>query len=360
MAEDLALVVNGFRYEGWKSIRVTRSMESIAGSFALEVNDRWAGDETWTILEEDACRVEIGSDVVINGHIAARNPSGSASARSLSYTGRDRAAALVENSLVLKQWTFRNLTLFEFATAIAKMWSVSVSLQPGLVLKKRDKIVVQPGDKAFESLSREAAEDGVMLVSDGAGGIVITRSGTARATPLVEGANILTGSADYDGTDRYHRYVIATQAAATDDAFGDATRILAEAFDEGVRRTDRVLFIRPDKGYSVADARARADWEARTRAARAETVTIVVQGWKQPDGKLWPINAITRVRASRLIGVDGDMLITQVENTVGDGGKITQLRLMRPDAFTPEPKATVKSSEKSGNAGWKELEKGAL
>jgi prophage tail gpP-like protein len=125
---------------------------------------------------------------------------------------------------------------------------------------------------------------------------------------------------------------------------------------EGVQRMDRVLLIRPEKGHSAADAKRRADWEARIRAATAETVTISVPGWTQPNGELWPVNAVTHVQARRLIGVDGDLLISQVEYSIGEQGQVTQLRLVRPDAFTPEPvKAQV-----SGTVGWKELKNGGL
>lgn len=84
-------------------------------------------------------------------------------------------------------------------------------------------------------------------------------------------------------------------------------------------------------------------------------MTIVVQGWLQPNGSLWPINALVRATVPR-IGVDGDMLISQVEYTMGDGGQTTQLHLVRPDAFTPEPSATVKEA----GALWKDLAHGAL
>ena len=68
MASDVRLIVNGVRYGGWKDIRVTRSIESIAGSFALEVTDRWAEQtESWPIAEESECRVEIDGEAVING-----------------------------------------------------------------------------------------------------------------------------------------------------------------------------------------------------------------------------------------------------------------------------------------------------
>src|SRR5678816_3671648 len=128
---DLFLIVGGHRYHGWKSIRVTRSIESIAGSFALEVSDRWGEqNEPWPILEEDACRVEIVSGsvttVVIDGYIDKRSLSIAGATLSLSYSGRDRAAALVDCSAIVsggataeKKWVFHNIDVVEFARAVA-------------------------------------------------------------------------------------------------------------------------------------------------------------------------------------------------------------------------------------------------
>jgi prophage tail gpP-like protein len=357
VADDVTLLVGGRRYGGWKSVRITRSIESLAGSFALDVSDRWGDQhEPWPIAEGDACRVEIGGDVVIDGYVDDRELSAAADARALSYTGRDRAADLVDCSAVLSSYTFRNLTIADFAAKLAEPFNVRVRVQAGLSLAKRSKIVVQPGDKAYEALARETAAAGVLLVSDGAGGILITRSGTARATSLVEGENVKAASVRYAGADRYHRYLIVMQTAGTDEFFGEAVAgVQAEATDPAVRAS-RVLLIRPDKGYDVADARRRADWEARIRAARAETVMITVLGWKQPGGALWPLNARSRVRCPKTIGVDGDMLISQVDHTISEAGKVTQIRLVRPDAFTPEPTATVKES----GGAWKELNRGGL
>jgi len=367
---DVALVVDGRRYGGWKSVRVTRSIESLAGSFALDVSDRWNGlDDPWPIAEEDECRVEIDGTVVIDGYVDKRSLSASATARSLSYSGRDRAGALVDCSAIVEagsvrgsKWTFQNVNVYELAKAIALPFGVQVSVQAGLgsLLTKDRKVVVHPGDSCFDVISRAAGAAGVLVVSDAAGGIIITRAGTTRAASLVEGENILSASVEYDASDRFRRYLISSQIPGTDESSGEATRIQTEATDAGVRRTDRVILIRPDKGYNTADSRRRADWEARIRAARAEKVTVDVLGWTQPSGALWPLNARTRVTAPRLIGVDGDLLISQVEHSIGDAGQVTQLSLVRPDAFAPEPTATVKDPTTPSGGAWKELAKGAL
>lgn len=380
MAVDVALIVNGRRYGGWKSVRVTLSIESLAGSFALDVSDRWGGDEDpLPIVEEDECEVEIGGRTLITGFVDSADISVSGSSRTLSFTGKDRAAAIVECSAVLQggsaiakpvqkegaafdptkhgkdsaKYSFTNIDVVEFARQIARPHGIPVSVQPGLAFKPVPKIVISPGDRGWDALKRVAETAGVLVVSDGTGGIRITRTGTARATQLTEGFNILSGSAKRDATNRYRTYVVSTQMPGTDDAAGEATQIQASATDQDVRRASRILMILPDKGYSTADARKRADWEARNRAARAMMVTIGVRGWLQPNGELWPLNALTRVVAPRTLRVDGDMLISQVEYTISESGQFTQLRLVRPDAFEPEPTAVT-----SGQGGWDELKGG--
>ena len=367
MADDPTLVVSGQRYSGWKSIRVSLSMESIAGSFAVDVSDRWDGAKApWPVFEESACKVQLGDDVVIDGYIDKRALSASKDSRTLTYSGRDRAAALVDCSALVKagsvskgKWTFTNENLVGLAKKICEPFGIAVSVQPGLeaaLIKTASKKVLHPGDTGFEVLAKEAAAVGAMLVSDGAGGLLITRASAERAESLVEGENILAASVEYDATERFYRYLLSSQVPGTDEQFGDDCRIQAEAIDQGVARTERVLLIRPDKGYNTADAKRRADWEARIRAARCEKLNVTVQGWRQSNGLLWQINRVTKVRAPTLLGVNGDLRISTVEFSTGEGGTITQLGLVRPDAFTPEPTAVVKES----SGLWKELAKGAL
>lgn len=359
---ELELLVNGRKYGGWKSIRVTRTIESLAGSFDLEASDRWGGqDEIWPIFEEDACRVTIDGETVIDGYIDHRAISLSASSRTLNYQGRDKSAALVDNSALLNKWSFSDSNVIDISKKVAAPFGIPISVEPGLVTSKTGlavkgkgkKVVINPGDSPYHVMQRAAAEEGVLLISDGRGGVLITRSGTRRiATALVQGENLLGISIDYDATGRFRRYVVGTQGAGTDWVSGEAiSSIHGEATDLGVRRTERVLFIRPETGFSSKLANQRADWEARVRAAKAATVTAIVNGWRTA-GEIWPLNVLVTVHAPA-IGIDGELLVSEVEHTIGDGGEVTQVRLMRPDAFLPEVHAVVK-----GEGAWKELAKG--
>jgi len=356
---DVRLIVNGTRHGGWKTIAISRSIESISGTFSLSISDKWLGQNNpWPILEEDRARVEIDGDPVVDGFVDSREVEIGATNRDLSYNGRDKSGALVDNSVLLdgRRWTFRKLGVVEIAKQLATPFGISVATQPGLVLPEAArKTVVNPGDTAFEVIARAAAQAGVLVVGDGLGGITITRAGTRRVEPLILGRNIKTIGVSYNATERFSRYVLVTQTAGTDTASGAATRIRAEARDLGVRREDRVLVVRPEAGMAIATGRRRVNWEANVRRGRAQTVTVTVQGWRQQSGDLWPVNALAEVEAVEA-GVNGPLLISRVDYSTSIGeGQIARLTLVDPLTFTPEPVA--KKAAASG--GWKELRKGA-
>lgn len=362
--DEVHLLVNGLAYSGWTSIRITRSIESLSGSFHLEASDRWAAQgEAWPIAEEDLCEVVIGSETAIWGYVERRSISISSDQRTLTYYGRDAAGQLTDGSAILEHWEFEDMTVLELARKVCDPLGIGVSLAPGIVLRdaKGSKVAINPGDSPWTAIQAAALSAGVLVVSDGQGGLLITRSGTQRlSTPLKLGDNILSIDVTYDATERFRRYVVATQIPGTDHAFGEATKVWEEAIDEGVRRTGRNLLIQPAGGINAKDARRRADWEARTRAAQAEAFTVAVLGWRSGD-TIWPLNALVHVHAPAA-GVVGDLLISQVEHVISSAGKLSYLRLVRPDAFDPEPQAVVRDPArlKHVRAGaktgiWKEI-----
>jgi prophage tail gpP-like protein len=350
---EVVLTVNGQRYAGWTSAQVTRGIEAISGSFELTVSDRWAaGASPWPIYEEDECSISVGGTTVLTGYVDKRSSSFGPQEHSLSVSGRDRAGALVDCSALLRKWELHNTPLLSLAQKLARPFGVDVSLGAGLSPPLVKKLTIDPGDTAFEVLERACRTAGLLPVSDGKAGVVLLRPGSTRCTTeLVEGENLLSASADFDATGRYRRYVVLGQSSGSDEAFGTVvSAVVGSAVDANVNRAERVLVVRPEGSVTPSRAKARAEWEATVRAARANTVSATVQGWHQADGALWPVNALVHVRSPRL-GVVGEMLVSQLTYSVGDGGTTTQLTLRPPNAFLPEP--IVKN-----DGAWKELRRG--
>jgi prophage tail gpP-like protein len=348
----ISLKVNGQRYEGWTSARVIRGIETVAGGFELSISERWGGQhKPWPIAEEDECTVAIDGAVVITGYVDKRSLAYSATEHTLAVSGRDKTGDLVDCSAVLSKWEFRNVDVLTLAARVASPFGVGVSSD--VPTRPVAKLSVSPGDSAFDVIERACRMVGMLPVADGRGGILLTRAGTARAhTELREGVNILSARAEYDGSSRFRSYTALGQAQGTDELHGAAASVRGTAEDAEVKRATRTLLVRAEGNVTRAQARVRAQWEATVRAARADEVTIVVQGWTQGNGAVWPVNQIARVH-SPTIGVDGEMLISQVVYSIdNDAGTTTQLTLRRPDAFLPEP-VIGRAGSKGG--AWKEL-----
>lgn len=358
-ADVVKLRVGGREYGGWKTARVTVGIEALSGSFSLGVSERWAGQEqAWPISEGDACTVVLNGESVLTGYLDARE----ASFEGVAVEGRDRAADLVDSSAVLDHWEFKGFSVDQIARKICEPFGISVTVQPGLVFTAQQKFSVDPGDTAANALENVCRLAGVLAVSDGRGGVLLTRAGSERCVvDLVQGQNLLPGArARFEMTGRFRTYRVLGQHRGSDSLSGpSAAAVKGEASDLGVTRPERVLLIRPEGNVTAAQAKQRAEWEAIVRAARGDTLTVPVQGWTQGDKARtrWQPNKLVRVRAPRLGVSDADMLITQVVYSVDrNGGTTAELSLKRPGAFIPQPTLAAPS----GDSRWPEIRLGAL
>lgn len=363
MADLVSLRVGGAQYVGWKSALVTCGIEAISGAFDMTVTDRWSGQgEPWPIRIEDECTVLLNGEPMIVGYVDGSSLSVDADSRSSSIRGHDWTAALVECSALLDKWEFKNVPLLTLAKRLCEPFGLDVSLARGIEDQPVQKLSIDPGETAFEALERACRLVGVLPVSDRMGGVLLTRAGSGRAvTELVEGKNILAASSEADATGRFRSYRVLGQGGGSDTTNGKAAAAVSgSATDAEVRRSERVLLVRPDGAVTPAQAKRRAEWEAIIRAGRGHTASVTVLGWTQGNGKLWPVNAIVRVRAPS-IALDSDMLITEATYSSDDSGTKTTLSLKRPDAFIPEPVVTggpaaKQGAGKAGTSGrWSEI-----
>ena len=342
MSDRVKLIIGGSSYSGWQSISITRSIESFAGSFSLSVTDRWSDfGESSAINDEDPCKVVVDDEVVIDGFIDRRSLAIGPTSRSFTVSGRDKSAVLADCSADPK--TYKRVSVHDLATQVAGQFGIKVSTKTNLADLRLDRVVVSPGDTAFDVISRVAKESGVLAISDQRGGLILTRSGVEKSSAIIEGRNVESASADYDVSNRFHRYVVGSQIPGDDHTNGPSTTIKAVATDDSTKRSNRVRLLRPDRGMSTSFARRFADWTARTAAAKSARVTATVIGWQQSTGGLWSINSIVPIQIGS-VGATGNMLSTEVVFSVGPNGERSTISLVRPDAFTPEPSAKVKRS----------------
>lgn len=381
---DVKLTVNGRLYEGWKEIEVDRGIDTLAGAFTLPVSERWNGQtEPWPILPEDECSLSLAGTTMVTGWIDELKLAKASGKHDLSIAGRDKAGALVDNSVEIDAGEFINIPILELCNKVAKPFGITIALQdgisdgaislssstskgqvrgggsptPGTAGKSSSmrigtptaKATIQDGDSPFDVIARACKLAGLIPVSDGLGGVLLTRAGGARtSTALVEGENILEWEYSHNVTGAFRRYVVLGQAQGDEETFGaQAASIKGTAQDPNVRRADRVLRVRAEGSISLTPqfAKQRAGWQAATAAARTKGLSVTVQGWQQGNGAVWPANAVVPVTIPSA-NIKSDWLIVHTKFTLNEqSGTRTVFTLVPSDALTPEPVvAAVKSS----------------
>lgn len=343
--DKVELYVNGRIYSGWLDVDITRSLNAISGSFSLSITDRWSGQsEPWVVKPDDACEVKINGERVIKGFVFEVNPSFTKDSRSISVSGRDLTADFVDCAIDVKENQLTQISLKRLAETLAKPFGLSVTIQ-GSTGSAFNPFAFNPGETCFEALERACRQKGFLLTNDGNGGILIIRPSSERSGTIIEqGSNIIQGSATFNHSERFSDYKVKGQSSKFEDDLDPvfAYSIQATAKDPNVSRYRPMLLVN-ESVATIEQAKQRAQWEATHRAAKASQFNVQVQGWTQGDGSLWRINQLVRLRSSWL-GINDDLLIVGTKMTLSaSGGSLTELKLERKDAYTPEPAVKTKT-----------------
>lgn len=327
------LKVGGFYFGGWESLTVTRSIEQLAGTFELEVTERWAGQpESRPIKPGEPCQVLLGGDPVITGYIDDVAPEYDGQSHTVRITGRDKTGDLVDCSAIYKSGQWQHATLDGVARHLIEPFGIGLKVETDIG-KGVPTHNIEEGETVFECLERFARMKAVLLTSDAEGNLVITRaSSEVIGVQLEEGKNILAASGRFSWKDRYSRYTVKGQAKADDYFFQEgAAQPQGTATDDVVGRYRPLIVIAEEHGHG-ATLKERAEWEKNVRMGRGNRGTVTVQGWRRPDGPLWMPNALVHVR-SPMLWLDADMLIVGCTWKLDEKGTTTQLSIAQREAF---------------------------
>ena len=339
-----ALLIGERRWEGWTSASVVRSLETAAGIFRFAMSDRSPRSGAPRPVRPGApVRVALDGETVISGYIDDVEPSYDADSHAISIAGRDAAGDLVDCSVARNPVEWRDADLLTVATALAAPFGIPVRAEADVGAPFRT-FRTDEGEAAWEAISRACRMRAVLPQSDGRGGLVLALAARTRAgVRLARGTNILSARGKFSLADRYSDYALLGQQAGADFLTGEqAAHVSATASDPGVGRY-RPLTVNAEQGLDDAEAETRIQWEASFRAARARRAEVTVQGWREtPDGPLWAPGRLVEVSCDWL-GIDGDMLVAGVRQSIGEDGTLTTLSLALPGAFDqrlePEPAA---------------------
>lgn len=372
----VSLEVGGYRYDGWKNISITTSISELSGKFSLDVFDKWDGQtQGWEIQAGESCTVKIGNDVIITGYVDINSVSLDATSHTINVQGRDKAGDLVDCTADAKEWTNQR---FEFiVNDLVRPYGMTVTTQldgdengynktvekkPAKDGGKRLPRKSCKNDETVHSVIQKMAEiQGVLVISDRKGGLLITRAGLAGKCndALVLGENLLSVDYSKDFTQVFSKITVKGQAHGATTKTGQKLDRKAGALAsgeierekaDGVVGRYRPLTIQASEQVDSSRAKTQAQWEASVREAKATKLTVKVQGWRESNGSLWEINKTVRVKCP-WVREDQDFVIDSLEFSIDESGTITNMELALPQSYAPNPSLAKNEKAKRETRG---------
>jgi prophage tail gpP-like protein len=339
---ELTLIVDGRKFGGWLDVRVGRGIERAAGDFEIRSSQRWPGqDERFEIPEGSRCEIMIGDDKVLTGYVDVIAHERDDNAANLTISGRSKTADLVDCSPDFELTELAGLDLAAVARKLAAPFGIEVDAKTtGATFPVAS---ANHGETAWKVIERLARQRGILVMDDPEGRLLLTQLATERATDeLVHPADgLLKIATKRDMSKRFSVYKVKAQAGGRWAGFTEGNVATALAHVEGSFRDSGVPRYRPKTLLNEGAAKkegtmARAEYEARRNLGRGLQVRATRVAWRQRDGALWRPNILVQCSLPQL-NVEGTLAIGEVTYRKGASGTVSELELMPPEAFTPEP-----------------------
>jgi prophage tail gpP-like protein len=367
----MRLSLDGQAFESFVTAEVVRDLSEICGSFSLRVwepvrSRAWLGGEANLA---DAARASLGhkaelaidGEVVLIGWVEEIRLEGRGEDLLCTIAGRDLAGDLVDCAAAPDgPAEYSNLTLTEIVTRIARPYGLTVRAEVD-VGARFPRFGLDPAESALDAIEKACRQRAMLCVSDGIGGLVLTRGGQQRGPAAIRlGESPTEFETTLSWRERFSEIIVKGQTekaagnrraaarlvtTATPLGSGDAPPSAAapvrerdgvvmtgRARDAGVtRHRPRVVLAQTQSGG--ASAQEQADWAVRVQRGRSTLPGYTVPDWRAGEGrKLWRPNEIVEVD-DRYADLAQDMLVVGVTWLWDDQGARTRLRVAGRDAF---------------------------
>ena len=383
----VTVTINGFQFQQVVRLMVSRDLANIAGVFDVVLVDdtrlfralpfAWGrpegGPET---RQGQPITIAIDKEPVLIGWIDRASFRWSGEDIECHLQGRDKTGDLVDcAALPNGPAEFRGVDLLHVAEQVCKPFGIPVKAEVS-VGAPFTQLALQPHMTALALLESGARQRSILLVSDGVGGLLLTRGGNSKAPAALRlGENVQEITAEFDWTHRFSEYIVkqtstrtntggapllttAPPLAASGGSFYGPFTVqemrniinTGRAIDPEVTRyRPTVRLTRTQSG--MTSVQEQAEWMLRLARGLSDSVQLRVLDWRAGPGlALWRPNAVTQVW-DPYSGLDKEMLIAGVAHRLGPEGAVTDLRIAGRTAYDRIDEAEQPPRRRGGGGG---------
>jgi prophage tail gpP-like protein len=390
----VTMKVGGYSFTTFTKAVIERDLQNISGRFELDLMDqaRLAGalpvqignlPPLPTVLKAGmAVELAIDGETVLIGWIGKVSGSWRADTIRMRISGRDKTGDLVECSALPKgPAEYRGVDLLHVAQAELAPFGITVRADVDIGAPF-DRLSRHPHETVMTFLEKAARQRAILLVSDGVGGLLLTRGGSSRAPDdLIVGGNVQEEQFEDDHDKRFSDYYVKGQTDQHAQRTGktpaldstvepldddepttapgaasatEASSILmtGHAIDPEITRYRPTLRLtRSQSGMSTTQE--QAEWMLRVARGEADRLRFTVLDWRSGSANaLWRPNQVAYVY-DPFGERSKDMLIAGVTYLFDEQGERTELRIVGVTAYDRINEADRKPGKKpkSGAAG---------
>lgn len=365
----VTVTINGVQFQQVVRLAVSRDLANIAGTFDVVLVDDarlfralpfpWGrpegGPET---RPGQAITIAIDKEPVLVGWIDRLALRWSGEDIECHLQGRDKTGDLVDcAALPDGPAEFRGVDLLHVARHVCDPFGITVRAEVPLGAPF-EQLALQPHMTALAFLESGARQRSVLLVSDGVGGLLLTRGGATRAPDELRiGETIQEITAEFDWTHRFRDYIVKQTSTRTNTGGAPLNSSLAPASTSGgnfygpytiqearsiintgraidpevTRHRPTVRLTRTQSGMTTVQE--QAEWMLRVARGASDSIHLRVLDWRAGQARaLWRPNALARLW-DPYSGIDRDMLIAGVAHRFGEQGATTDLRVVGRTAY---------------------------
>lgn len=393
LKDKITLLIGGTSHSDWQTYRIDSDFLKAADAWQLSLGLP-EGNFPADAVRGAPVKVKINDDVVLSGRVDAVVRDVSRRGVTLSLSGRDDSAILVDCAAPI--FSARQLSLDEVIASIVRPLGIKKIRIQADGVTRNDRVHIEPGERAWDSLMKAAAGRGLHPWFDPDGTLVI--GGPDYNQPPVadlimrrdgQGNNLISLSDSRNIQGCFSELMVLAQSHATTtsnkklpikpvplpdpndktpkaytvtyDAAEDDTAAVSSASGQNslkIKVTDpTVPYYRPQI-LTSGDVDNQEQLQYRAKKAMADArlsgldIVAEVYGHRTTNGELWTPGQRVHIQ-SELHGID-DIFFLMGRTFIGGrpGGAVTQLRFKEdavwiPDAF-PKQKKGKKGSKKKG------------
>ena len=310
------------------------------------------------------CEVAIDGEMVLKGWIEDVQPAISGERIGLVIGGRDVTGDLVDCAAAPKgPVEYNDLKLKDFCAKLCKPFDIEVRAE--VDTGETMDMSIDISETVMSAIEKGARKRGLLTVSDGVGGLILTRSGETRAPgDVILGVNVLDAKARFSSAKRFSDVFVksqksgqgekssgklddeaapltpgtapATKAPEVGDKDAPTGQRSREVAMQGHAKDQEVTRWRPTVKQArtssiVKDCKTQAEWYVANARGASESVFYEVPGYRV-NGELWRVNQMTHV-TDAWCDFDKDLLIAGIVLTYDEKGSMTTLRITGKEAY---------------------------